>query len=346
MRILVRATNWVGDVVMSLPAVRALRASFPAAHLAVLARPWVAALYRVLPGVDEVLEEDPHGAHRGHAGRRRLAAELAARRFDVAVVLPRSFATALTVFLARVPERIGYRGEGRSPLLTRAVPFRLRPGEHQVFQHLALARAAGAAVDGPPDVSWPVPAPLVTAAEARLGEAGWHGEPFAAAHVASFAHTAKRWDLGRFASLLSLLGERHGLTTVLLGSASEQPMNRDVLVRAEGARVLDLSGGSTLPEVLGLLRRAALFVGNDSGIAHLAGAVGTPTTVVFGSTDPDATRPWDGPRGDGRPQAVRIARERPLCAPCRSFVCPLDHRCMEGLGVERVLAEVERSLAP
>ena len=344
MKLLLRATNWVGDVVMSLPSLRALRTSFPSAHLSVLARPWVAALYRSLAEVDEVVEDDSSGVHRGAAGRERLARELAGKGFDVAVVLPRSFATALTVFRARIPVRVGYRGELRSPLLTRAVPFRHRAGEHQVFQHLALARAAGAAVPAAPDVSWPVPAPLVAAARERLLSAGWRGEPFAAAHVASFAHTAKRWDLARYAELFARLASRHSLVTVLLGAASERAMNREVVVRGDGARVLDLAGESSLPEVLGLLALATLFVGNDSGIAHLAGAVGTRTTVVFGSTDPDATRPWDGPRGDGRPVRVRVARERALCAPCRSFVCPLDHRCMDGLPVARVLSEVEASL--
>ncbi len=344
MRLLLRATNWVGDVVMSLPALRALRAGHPGASLAVLARPWVAELYRLLPEVDEVIVEDARGAHAGVGGRGALARALEGR-FDRAVILPRSFETALTLFRARVPERIGYRGELRSPLLTRAVPLRLAAGEHQVFQHLRLAAEAGGDGSAPPDVSWPVPERLRDAARERLREAGWDGSPFVAAHVASFAHTAKRWDPARYAALFDVLSRGRGLVPVLLGSGAEAPLNREVASLPEAARSVDLSGRSTLPEVLGVLSLAALFVGNDSGIAHLAGAVGTPTVVVFGSTDPEATRPWDGPRGDGREPRVRVARERTLCAPCRSFVCPIDHRCMTGLGLPAVLAEVDAVLA-
>jgi heptosyltransferase-2 len=114
-------------------------------------------------------------------------------------------------------------------------------------------------------------------------------------------------------------------------------VNTEASAMTTRATVFDLSGKSTLPEVLGILSLARLFVGNDSGIGHLAAAVRTPTVTVFGPTDPDATRPWDGPRGDGKPVRIAIARRRTPCAPCRFDVCPLDHRCMTGLDVETVL---------
>ena len=110
MKILLRATNWVGDVVISLPALRALRAHHPKDRISVLARPWVAALYRLLPEVDEVLVEEPKGRHAGAAGRAALAAELHGKGFDRAILLPRSFATAWTAYRAGIPERWGYRG--------------------------------------------------------------------------------------------------------------------------------------------------------------------------------------------------------------------------------------------
>lgn len=330
---------------MSLPALRALRSSAQADHLAVLCRPWVADLYRLLPEVDEVVVEEAKGRHAGRAGLDLLSAELRGARFDRAVVLPRSFVTAWTAFRAGIPERIGYRGELRSLLLTRAVPLHLRPGEHEVFRHLRLVEAAGARLAGPPDTSFPVGKELQRSAHRLLSSAGLAGEPFAAAHVASFAHAAKRWSLARFAETLDALSERHGLAVVLLGSASEAGVNREAASLARRARVVDLSGQSSLPEVLGVLSLASLFVGNDSGIAHLAGSVGTPTVVTFTSTDPDGTRPWDGPRPDGRPVRIAVARERPLCAPCRFRVCPVDARCQEGLTVARVLADAERLLA-
>jgi heptosyltransferase-2 len=325
---LLRAPNWVGDVAMSLPALRALRGSFPKNELAVLCRPWVSDLYRLRPEVSSVIVEDVKGEHAGAKGQDRLAAELSRAGFDRAIVFPTSFRTAWTVARARIPERIGYRGELRGALLTRSVPFRLSPGEHQVFQHLRLAAAAGAAPPPFPDTSWEVARRERDAGRKALREAGFEGGRYAALHLASFAHAAKRWDLARFARMIDSLADEFSLGAVLLGSASEKRMNAEAKALVRRARVTDLSGRSTLPEVLGILAEAALFAGNDSGISHLAAAVGTPAVVVFGPTDPDATRPWDGPRGDGRPPRVAVVRRPPLCAPCRFRVCPIDHVCM------------------
>ena len=337
MRLLLRATNWVGDVAMSLPAFRALRASFREDHLAVLARPWVADLYRLRPEIDEVIVEDPLGAHAGAAGRQRLSAEIKERRFDRAVLFPTSFRTAWTAQQAAIPERIGWAGEWRSPLLSRALPPRLHRGRHQVWKHLLLVQAAGASLPEHPDTSWSPSAAERDAALARLLDAGWDRSPFVAAHVASFADAAKRWDLSLFAETFENLAAARGYSVVLLGSAGEAAVNAEAAARTKRTSVVDLSGRSSLPEALGVLSHAALFVGNDSGIAHLAGAVGTPAVVVFGPTDPDATRPWDGPRGDGRPPRIAVARRRTPCAPCRFDVCPIDHRCMAGLSADAVL---------
>jgi heptosyltransferase-2 len=213
-----------------------------------------------------------------------------------------------------------------------------------VWKHLRLAAAAGAPFPKAPDVSWPVSATLREAARARLAEADVTG-PFAAAHVASFAHAAKRWDLARFAAVFDALAARRGLATVLLGSAGEKAVNAEAASLTKNARVYDMSGRTSLPEALGVLAEARLFVGNDSGLAHLASAAGTPAVVVFGSTDPDATRPWDGPRSDGKKVRLALARRRTLCAPCRFDVCPIDHACMTGVTPEDVLAAVNKVLA-
>jgi heptosyltransferase-2 len=338
MKTLVRATNWVGDVAMSLPALRALRTAFRGDHLAVLARPWVADLYRLLPDVDEVLVEDPRGAHAGAAGRQRLAAELKAKSFDRALLFPESFGTAWTAFQAGIPERVGWAAEARSLLLTRALPPRLHRGRHQVWKHLLLAEAAGATLPERPDASWSVGKAERDAGLARLLAAGWNRTAFVAGHVASYADAAKRWDLGLFAETFDRLADAQGLSVVLLGSAAEAAVNADAAARTRRARVVDLAGKSSLPEALGVLSHAALFVGNDSGLAHLAGAAGTPSVVVFGPTDPDGTRPWDGPRPDGSPARIAIARRRTPCAPCGYDVCPIDHRCMAALDVGSVLS--------
>lgn len=334
MKTLLRATNWVGDVVLSLPALRALRASFPRDRITVLARPWVAELYRLLPEADDVLVEEERGP--------RLAAELRERAFDRAILLPASFGTALTAWRAGIPERIGWRGEGRTALLTRSLSPRIRPpGEHEVWKHLRIAAAAGAETPERPDTSFPAGPREREAARRLLAEAGIGKQPFVAAHVASFAHAAKRWDLERYTALFTRLAAR-GLRVVLLGSAGERAQNEAVAAAVPGGKAADLSGRTTLPQALGVLAEAKAFVGNDSGLAHLAAAAGTPTAVVFGPTDPDGTRPWDGPRADGTPARVAIVRRPVLCAPCRFRVCPIDHLCMRGVSVEDVERALER----
>jgi heptosyltransferase-2 len=345
-RTLVRATNWVGDVVLSLPAVRALRLADRKGTLAVLARPWVAELYRLLPEVDEVLVDESKGSKADPKARERLVAEIRGGRFDRAVVLPTSFETAWTLARAGVPERIGYRGELRGALLTRAVRLVLAPGEHQVWKHLRLAAAAGAPLSGAPDVSWPVSVVLREAGRARLAAAGWKGGPFAAAHVASFAHAAKRWDLVRYAEVFDAIAARRSLPVVLLGSVGEMNVNAEAAALAAKTSTFNLAGKTSLPEALGILAQARVFLGNDSGLAHLASAAGTPAVVVFGSTDPDATRPWDGPRPDGKPVRLALVRRRTLCAPCRFDVCPIDHACMTGVTPGDVLAAIENVLSP
>ncbi len=343
MKILVRATNWVGDVVMSLPAVHALKASFPKAELLVLARPWVADLYRLLPEVSSVVVEDPRGTHVGRAGRGRLASELRTLQIDRAVCLPTSFGTAWTLFRARIPERIGYAAELRSLLLTRALRRPDRPGEHQVWKHLRLAEAAGATRPDRLDATLPVSEPILSRGRAVLAGAGGNEQPFVAAHVASFAHAAKRWDLARFGAVFEALAAR-GLTIVLLGTESETAVNAEAARLAPNARVLDLSGKSTLPEALAILRLARAFVGNDSGLAHLAAAAGTPAVVVFGPTDPEATRPLG--LGEGGAAPVDIVRQTPLCAPCRFRVCPIDHRCMRDVTTDRVVSTLNERMRP
>lgn len=288
--------------------------------------------------------EDVRGEHAGAKGQDRLAAALARERFDRAIVFPTSFRTAWTVARARIPIRIGYRGQFRRALLTRSVPFRLAPGEHQVFQHLRLAAAAGAAVTAP-DTSWEVSKRERDAGRKALKKAGFDGGPYVALHLASFAHAAKRWDLRRFAEVVDALAAELSLHAILLGTSSEKVMNAEAASLVRKARITDLSGRSSLPEALGVLAEATLFVGNDSGISHLAAAAGTPTVVVFGPTDPDATRPWDGPRGDGRLPRVTVVRRPPLCAPCRFRVCPIDHACMSDVTPETVLSAA-RQLAP
>jgi heptosyltransferase-2 len=322
-RILVRAPNWVGDVVLSLPALRDLRRLFPAARLEVLARPWVAELYGAVPGVDAATES------RGH----RADVESVRGRFDAGVLLPNSFASALVLFRAGVPERWGYATDGRGMLLTRRcrVPPGVR-GRSQVYYYRAMLEGLGLAVGGAPDASLACPEEWSARGLALLGDDG----PWIGVNPGAFYGTAKRWPSQRFAAAADLVARRIGARVAVVGGAGERPLGEAV---ADGLRAPSrvLCGETSLGDLVGVLARLRLLLTNDSGPMHLAAALGTPVVAVFGSTDEAETAPVS-PR-------ARVVRERVECAPCLLRECPIDHRCMSRVGADRVASTALELLA-
>lgn len=317
-RVVVRAPNWIGDVVMSLGALRDVRRNFPAARLDVLARPWVSGLYAAVREVDGVVES---GGWRADAARLRGA-------YDVAIHLPNSFGSALPAWRAGVRERWGYATDGRGPLLTRRarVPRDVR-GRSQVYYYRAMLGGVGLAVSASPDVSITCPPAWRAAGAEKLGGAadGWVG-----LNPGAFYGTAKRWMPERFAAVGSFLARRAGLGVAVVGGPDERPAG-EAIAALVGPRCRVLCGETTLPELVGVLASLRLLVTNDSGPMHLASAVGTPLVALFGPTDWRETAPFAGPH--------RVVREPVHCSPCALRECPIDHRCMRRIGVERVAAE-------
>jgi heptosyltransferase-2 len=313
-RLLVRAPNWVGDVVLSLPALRDVRQLFPAARLEVLARPWVAELYRAVPGVDAVAETRGHSAD----------VESLRGRFDLGLLLPNSFATALVLWRAGVPERWGYATDARGALLTRRcrVPPTVR-GRSQVYYYRAMLEGLGLAVEGEPDASLACPGEWAERGRALLADAG----PWVGVNPGAFYGTAKRWRPERFAAVADLVSRRLGARVAIVGGAAERPLGEAIAEQLEApSRVL--CGETTLGELVGVLKHLRVLLTNDSGPMHLAAALGTPLVAVFGSTDSKETAPISG--------RARVVREEVECAPCLLRECPIDHRCMTRVGVDRV----------
>jgi heptosyltransferase-2 len=322
--ILVRAPNWVGDVVLSLPALRDVRRCFPAARLEVLARPWVAELYRAVPGVDAVLESRGHSAD---------VASLRGR-FDLGLLLPNSFGTALVLWRAGVPERWGYATDGRGALLTRRcrVPASIRR-RSQVYYYRAMLEGLGLAVEGEPDASLACPEEWAARGRALLGDDG----PWIGVNPGAFYGTAKRWPPERFAAAADLVARRTGARVAIVGGAAERPLGEAIAEQVR-APSLVLCGETTLGDLVGVLSGLRLLLTNDSGPMHLAAALGTPVVAVFGSTDWTETAPVS-PR-------ARVVREETECAPCLLRECPIDHRCMTRVGVDRVASAALELVAP
>ena len=324
-RVLVRATNWVGDAVMSLPALHALRARFATDHIAILARPWVADLYAREAVCDRVIPYTPAPGGGDLAAKWRVARELAKESFDLAVLLPNSFESAMVARLAGISRIVGYNRDGRGWLLSDAIPAP-KLHRHERFYYLELLKQAGL-IEGFADA----PIRLTPASElgAELLAARGIGLPVIGVSPGAAYGNAKRWLPERFAESARELAAALRAQVVLFGSASERDLCGTV-AQAIGSHAHNLAGQTSLREFIDMASACRVFLTNDSGAMHIASALGVPSVTVFGSTDDVTT----GPTGP----LARIVREPVECSPCLKRECPIDHRCMTRIPASRVTA--------
>jgi heptosyltransferase II len=341
MKILIRATNWVGDAIMALPALRAVRAKFPEAKIAIVARPYVADIYRGQGICDELIPYDPNGEHRGWKGRELLAGKLRSQKFDVALLLQNAFDAAWLAWRANIPQRIGYARDARSFLLTKAIPVP-RAGEippHEKFYYLELLRRAGwiDALQDDRHIALQVPEAARERAEQTLCEAGARTGAFRIAIGAGASYgSAKCWPPDRFAKALNEILSGGDADVILFGTPGEATVSSAIAGELRRAPV-DLTGKTQIADLPALLSQCHLFLGNDSGAMHVAAAVGLPVVAVFGPTDPDGTAPVT-PRAS-------IVQQKPYCSPCFLRRCPTDHRCMKAVTPEMVALALRTRLA-
>ena len=341
MKIMIRATNWVGDAIMALPALRAVRQHHPGATISIVARPYVADIYREQQVSDELIPYDPSGEHRGWTGREKLASDLRSRNFDVALLLQNAFDAAWLAWRAQIPQRIGYARDARTPLLTKAISVP-KPGEippHEKFYYLELLRRAGwlDQLTDEPQITLRVPDAARQRATQTLLEAGSrpHALRIAVGAGASYG-SAKCWPPDRFAKSLNALLSRTDADIILFGTPGELPVSVGIAAELQRAPI-NLTGKTSIADLPGLLSQCHLFLGNDSGAMHVAAAVGLPVVAVFGPTDPNGTAPVT-PR-------VAIVQQKPYCSPCFLRRCPTDHRCMTAVTPAMVESALHSSLA-
>jgi len=327
MNIMIRATNWVGDAIMALPAIRAVRQHQPYARISILARPYVADIYRDQHVCDELIAYDPQGIHRGWSGRERLVAELRARRFHVALLLQNAFDAAWLAWRAGIPERIGYARDARGLLLTKSIPAP-KAGEippHEKFYYLELLRRAGwlDQLHDEPHVKLEVPGTARREALRTLLEAGARPDAVRIAVGAGASYgSAKCWPPDCFAKALNALLLRHDADVVFFGTPGETRVS-SAIARELQHPAVNLTGKTSIADLPALLSQCHIFLGNDSGAMHVAAAVGLPVVAIFGPTDPDGTSPIT-------PHAT-VVQQKPYCSPCFLRRCPTDHRCMKAV---------------
>ena len=336
-RLIVRAPNWLGDAVMALPALAALRQAHADATLIVAARASVAPLFEedtpVRPDTIVVVDD------------RSEAARLREANADAILLLPNSFASAWRARRAGIGERWGYRAGGRAWLLSRGVP-RPRGRMHQIEYYRSLVKGLGIEGTGEEGSARPRMAArsqTLTKADALLRE---RGAPEGARLVgfapgAAYGH-AKQWPPDRVAAVIAGLHAR-GATAVLVGAPADRETARAIESSLPpGTPIVDLVGRTTLRQLVGVVARCAAFVSNDSGAMHVAAALGVPLTAIFGPTDERVTSPGGLRHAEGGPDI--IVRDV-FCRPCLLRECPIDHRCMKRIDTDTVLTSVTRQLA-
>lgn len=335
-----RGTNWVGDAVMTIPALRALRRILPNAHITLATRSLVRGMFYDADFLDDFLIYDRRGWY-DFVGQAR---EWRGRRFDLALLLQNAFEAALIAACARVPVRFGYATDGRGLMLTHAPrPPVWRKERHEVFYYLNLVSELEKQIRGASDLLEREPNQMLRVSQAREAEArgllqtlgAQMDRPLVALCPGSTNSRAKRWPSERYAALADRCIEEMRAQVVLIGAPDETEVSGEVSAQMRHEPII-LTGCTSMQMAVAVLSLTDLLVTNDTGPAHIAAALNRPTLVIFGPTDPTTTRPF-------APQA-EIIQDPPDCAPCMLRDCPIDHRCMTAISPEEVFARARALL--
>ncbi len=336
-RVLVKEVNWLGDLVISLPALRAIRAAFASSSLTVMVKKELAGFFDGMSWIDEVMPYTVARGIRGIADRVSIVNRIRARHFDLAILFPNSFEAALWATLGGARRRAGFLTDYRGMLLThKARPSGDALSGHQRDYWLAMVR----------DTIGVIPAPAAAGVKLEVGEIhlekmrAWlaakrkaHGTPLIAIAPAAAYGPAKEWPLDRYAALIDLLSETTGAECVLVGAPSERNLCAQVAAAARADAII-AAGQTDIGDLIALLSLCDGFAGGDSGAMHLAGALGIPTVGIFGSTNPQRTGP-----GGARAGVIYHKLE---CSPCLQRTCRFGHyNCLR----EITPLEVARQLA-
>jgi lipopolysaccharide heptosyltransferase II len=318
-RILIRGANWLGDSIISIAAVRAIKAGRPDAHITIAAPEKIAAVWKLVPEVDEVISLTSGSLFSVVRSIRKQA------RFDVAILFPNSLRAALEVWLGGIPRRVGYRGHHRRWLLNQVIPEPTRRGpiEHQVHRYLRIARELGGPAEAAPIRKF-LPRGKTNGATVKVGLCP--GADYG---------PAKRWLPERFAEVALAIAAQRPVQWILFGTSGDAETGA-LIETAIGAACINRIGKTALPELIAELGQCAVLLTNDTGTMHLATILGVPVVAVFGSTEPRLT----GPLGSGH----HIIRHQVECSPCFLRECPIDFRCMKAVTVAEVAASVSSLL--
>lgn len=345
-KILIRGVNWIGDAVLTIPALKAVRDTFPDAHISLLVKPWVAGIFSNNPDIDEIILYDKR--FKGIAGKFRLAKVLRGACFDTAILLQNAFDAAFITWLARIPERIGYKRDGRGLLLKKGIPVPKEiPGDHQVNYYLNIIKSLHVSIEETAPYIHLTDNEREKAKETISSGLPDKNLPLIGINPGATYGSAKRWAPENFAEvIMRTINELNG-RVIIFGSAGEVEIANEIInetntlkikQKAEyGSRIMVMSGKTDLRELAALISECDAFITNDSGPMHIASALYVPTAAVFGSTDPAAT----GPFGKGH----KVIRSHLPCSPCLERECPEGHLdCMKDITPDMVFGALKEIL--
>jgi heptosyltransferase-2 len=325
MKIIIRVPNWIGDAVLSLPAIESMKLNFPDAEIWVAASEWVKDLFSPSDGFPKIIPIPPLNDMRTF---RAFGREIKKRDFDVGILLTNSFSSALLFYLARIPHRWGYRRDGRRVLLTKSVPLKETDASvHQLNYYLNLLAGLGLKTSSPEIGLKLTPEEKGEAGQIILSAGLDPAGPLIIFDPGASYGPAKRWPATSYAALGNMLQARTDAQILLIGSPDEDDLARKIAA-GMGKKPASFVGKTTLRQLASLISLSHLFVTNDTGPMHLANALRVPVVAIFGPTDPGRTGPFFQP--------ARVLRKEVPCWPCLYRKCPYDHRCMTTITPEEV----------
>lgn len=335
-KIIIRGTNWVGDAVMTIPAMRGLRGIFPDAHISLHTRSWAKGIFQDAEFIDEILPFEPEkSAFQTIIEQSKIWRK---KKFDLAVLFTNSFESALLAKIGKANKRFGYAKEGRGFLLTDSVKIPVWKNEkHEVFYYLNLIAEIEKKFFGTQTVLEEKPRFELKVSDERKSKARKFLEENKVdlskkifAFVAGSTNSrAKRWQSESFARLNDKIQNELNANVILIGSKEESEVAAEVAELSEFQPV-NLTGKTNLAKATAILSVCDLTVSNDTGPAHISAALGTKTLVIFGPTNPLTTQPLGS----------EIIRKNVECAPCMLRDCPIDHRCMTRISVDEVFEKI------
>ena len=332
-RIVVRCPNWVGDLVMCTPALRSLRQHFTSAHISVLVKPSLRQVIEHLPFVDEIIEYEPKGRDRGLKNYISFIGHLRKQRFDLGILMPHSFSSALVLYLAGVPMRLGYNRNARGWMLTRKVAPFTEQGKivpvNMVRLYLELVKNLGCSVEDS-RVELKTSASAEQWVDSFFSEHGIANSDITVVMIpgATFG-SSKCWKDSSFAEVADALMSEYRARVFIVPGPGEADIAQSIRIKMKHPPVDMGRGILPLDRLMALIRRSSLLITNDTGPRHFGVAFNKPVIVLMGPTDPRYT--------DYSLDKTVILHGDADCAPCHLKTCPIDHRCMTMITPQKVL---------